>query len=141
MILLSHASLGQDTLLPPSSDAHTSGPQETKLICWCDREAQFPGGEEAFKGYLKNYLRLEALQGVESHSSHTFYVDFTVDEEGKIRDVDVRMLNDENAVQWIEYVFETMPRWEPRLYEERIYLPTRVRVPITAIVGDPRYFN
>lgn len=137
--LLPFISIGQDTLPPPPKYDVEAPEILPNVICLCDQEAEFPGGMDAFNDFLQQKLYLGNLKSLDSRSTHTIYVDFLVGKTGEVSNVEVHKLDDPEVVNRIKNTLLGMPRWSPYLYGMEEPMPTRVRVPIKLVVGDPRY--
>ncbi|PWL27026.1 MAG: hypothetical protein DCO96_11850 [Fluviicola sp. XM-24bin1] len=113
-----------------------------EVHCFCDVEAEFPGGTYYLKKYLINqFAHLSGkLDQIDSRSSYKIYVYFMVTDEGDVESVRVRNLDDPVAEEWIEHVMEWMPGWSPAEHGCD-HIATRVRISIELVVGDPRYFD
>lgn len=125
--LLTSASWGQDSIAPP--DPEPFPPKYAEIICWCSREAAFPGGDEAMQQWFY-YNSYYPYRVIESNEQGKLYVEFVVETDGSITNIVLEKSVSYSLDRAALRLIRSMPNWEPASYEEK---PIRehVRIPIT----------
>lgn len=104
---------------------------------------QFPGGENAFSGYLKNNIRYPKLL-VEIEMEGEVDVKFTVTKEGDIANVEILRGFDPLADDEVIRVIKSMPRWIPATanvsntdFEEKVTVSFTITDSLLARINNP----
>lgn len=111
----------EDSILMPA-------PVEEIYTGEVDEEASFPGGREAMNSWLSGAL-IYPQMAKENGIQGTVYVEFIVESNGRLRDIEIRrspseLLNDE-----VIRLIKSMPKWIPAKARGK-NVPTRCMLPI-----------
>ncbi|MBO5660179.1 MAG: energy transducer TonB, partial [Bacteroidaceae bacterium] len=94
-----------------------------------EQNASFPGGEEACLKWLSENLKYPSIcreQGVQGRVT----VQFVVNRDGTIVDVEILRSPDENLSKEAERVVKAMPKWQPARQGNKT-VRSRFRLPVT----------
>jgi TonB family protein len=84
-----------------------------------EKESEYPGGISALSGFLSRYLRYPD-KAIKNNIQGTVVVQFIVDKDGSVTDVQVAQhvdpLLDEEAIR----VIKKMPKWRPAIWGGRV---------------------
>ncbi len=112
------------------------GDDENKIFNKVEVEAQFPGGEAAWRRYLQN--NLDANTPVDNGASEGTYqvvVRFVVSKDGSISDVQAETSFGHGMEQEAVKIIKKGPKWTPALQNGRNVNAYR-RQPITFVVAE-----
>ncbi|MBN9383658.1 MAG: hypothetical protein J0H74_23070 [Chitinophagaceae bacterium] len=123
---------------PPVTATHVSRPQrvnpvkEDDLAKVVDKLPVYPGGNEAFQGFL-NQLSKDGLKDLDQGQSKAFVmVEYVIDPEGKPVYAKVIRGGNENMNEKIEDAFLGMPQWSPA---SRLGKNVAIRLKQTVMIG------
>ncbi|MFT3749882.1 MAG: energy transducer TonB [Agriterribacter sp.] len=110
---------GADIVSPPIEDNHTGviiGPKkeekdETLIIVQI--QAKFPGGDEAWKKYISREIERHTDELQEDGKAGTCIVQFIVDKEGKISDVEALTMKGTKLAELCVNAIRKGPDWTP----------------------------
>ena len=106
-------------------------PQEVEVICMCDSEAQFPGGQRSLYEYIQQNMRPIAAQTFYRENSTKVYVAFVVEETGAITNVKIERGFCKEVDDEIVRLIQEMPDWLPHTSGCGDVYRTNVRMPIS----------
>ena len=98
------------------------------IVDYPDKEAGFPGGAAAMKQFLNDNIKYPDI-AIEMGDQGRVFVQFVVEKDGTIRDVQVIRGVSKEIDKEAKRVVRSMPKWEPgEVRGESV--PTRCRIPI-----------
>ncbi|MDO7850675.1 energy transducer TonB [Hymenobacter convexus] len=107
-----HAQLASQAAVPAATAAAEAAPAAPEVLTYADEMPAFPGGDGAMHQYLAKKIVYPTAAN-QQNLSGTVYVRFVVDEQGRVRDVEVAKGCghgfDEEALR----VVRLMPWWTP----------------------------
>jgi protein TonB len=122
------ATPGPDTTVYAAPSAPIPPPKKPEVYSYVEQMPSFPGGEEKLFQYLNDNMKYPSMAR-ETNIQGKVFVNFVVDEEGKISNVKVlRGIGagcDEEAVR----VVKAMPNWKPGKQNGRA-VPVSYNLPI-----------
>lgn len=132
LLLLPFCGFSQDSsavVNPPKIDSQLKAPQHVvEIRCMCSVEASFPGGTTSLNNYLSKHLALKGEPAFDRLKCVT--VDFVVDVDGAISDIEVLKCDDPDLRKLIVHTIAAMPKWIPYEFECN-YVRSKIRIPIT----------
>jgi TonB family protein len=96
--------------------------------CSVDIHPYFPGGDDSLKKYIENKLRYPQYAKTH-HYQGTVYVEFTVDNNGKVKDVILSMGKEEHLDNEALRVISLLPDWTPGIVNNK-YVSVLYIIPI-----------
>ena len=103
---------------------------EAEIICFCESEAQFPGGRASLHQYINENFKLPKILDCDYTDRTRVYVSFTITAVGHIRDVTIDRGICEDVDQAVVKMIKSMPDWIPYTKGCGDVFATRVRMPI-----------
>lgn len=127
--ILSHSKI--ETVVSNSDSLKTKESRDSTIYEDFEFPAEFPGGQEALKEYLKKEFRY-TRKSLEKTTRDRIILRFTINVDGTLSDIEIvrgsgNKRLDKKAVQ----VVKKMPRWKPaseagRIVPIRYYLPIKL---------------
>ncbi|MFT4017511.1 MAG: energy transducer TonB, partial [Agriterribacter sp.] len=108
-----------DIVSPPMEDDHTGviiGPQKEEkdeTLITVQIQAKFPGGDEAWRKYISREIERHTDELQEDGKAGTCIVQFIVDKEGKISDVEALTMKGTKLAELCVNAIRKGPDWTP----------------------------
>lgn len=121
---------GTQVVAAPAAD------DENKIFTKVEQEAEFPGGQGAWRRYLENNLNANApIDGGAAPGSYTVIVKFVVSKDGTLSDISAETSFGSGMEQEAIRAIKKGPKWKPALQNGRNVNAYR-RQPITFLVQE-----
>ncbi|PVD53291.1 hypothetical protein DC498_05285 [Terrimonas sp.] len=110
---------GADIVSPPIEDDHTGviiGPQKEEkdeTLITVQIQAKFPGGDEAWRKYISREIERHTDELQEDGKAGTCIVQFIVDKDGKISDVEALTMKGTKLAELCMNAIRKGPDWTP----------------------------
>ncbi len=114
----------------------TAPDDENKIFTKVEQEAEFPGGQGAWRRYLENNLNANApIDGGAAPGTYTVIVKFVVSKDGTLSDITAETNNGSGMEKEAIRAIQRGPKWKPALQNGRNVNAYR-RQPITFVVQE-----
>ena len=107
---------------------------ENKIFTKVEQEAEFPGGQSAWRRYLENNLNANSLDGA-APGTYTVIVKFVVSKDGSLSDIQAETNHGAGMEKEAIRAIKNGPKWKPALQNGRNVNAYR-RQPITFVVQE-----
>ena len=98
-----------DSAVSDTTRPSTSLPEEEEVFWICEQMPKFPGGNDAFKNYLKEHLN--SKEGIKPNVKG--YYSFIINEQGNVEKVCTARSIDSTIDNVIVNALQSMPQWVP----------------------------
>lgn len=114
----------------------TVADDENKIFTKVEQEAEFPGGQGAWRRYLENNLNANApVDGGAAPGTYTVIVKFVVSKDGSLSDIQAESNHGAGMEKEAIRAIKNGPKWKPALQNGRNVNAYR-RQPITFVVQE-----
>ncbi|MFT3948736.1 MAG: energy transducer TonB [Agriterribacter sp.] len=130
-----------DIVSPPIEDNHTGviiGPKEERdePLITVQIQARFPGGDEAWRKYISKEIERHTDELQEDGKAGTCIVQFIVDKDGKISDVEALTMKGTKLAELCVNAVRKGPDWAPA-ENNGMKVKAYRKQPVTFRIGEP----
>lgn len=119
-----------------SAISHTEKSIDDKVYTKVEVEAGFPGGEDAWRNYLKNNLKADVPANLGAdNGKYTIVVKFAIDQNGFVYNVEAEDNPGYGISEEVIRVIKNSPRWNPAIQNGKNVNAYR-RQPVTFLIED-----
>ncbi|MFK7784484.1 MAG: hypothetical protein AB8B56_05205 [Crocinitomicaceae bacterium] len=126
------STFGQVIEAPDVRFPNSQMPANDSVVIFCSCDAQFPGGLDAMRRHIYNYLTPAGKEKGQATLSKKGVIAFIVEADGRLMDIEILQQVSPEIDDLMLRIIEEMPRWIPACdcYGNGA-VRSRVRLPIT----------
>lgn len=135
LLLLSYPVFSQDTTEKPLTPAEMEEEFRSSLAALkADVLPEFPGGQANLERWLAGSLNVPYIR-LREDTVVTVYVDFIVDQEGRVTDAKIRYPTFRQLDKEVLEMFYRMPKWKPAILNGK-FVPLNLTIPMKVALGN-----
>ncbi len=132
LLLVPFVSFSQEELPPPPPPEEV--PVKSEIIDFPEKEAQFPGGQDAMFEFIKDNLRYPEV-ALAAKTQGKVYVDFVVGKDGDISQIRIVRGVSTELDREAKRIVRSMPKWIPAEVNGH-KVNSRCRLPIRFVLTE-----